>query len=156
MKLKSVLLTVVAILLAVGMNAQRANRTDLCQNIPNLSPEQREKIDKLSDTHQKTMDGLRSKFYAETDGVKASGYKTQMNTEMQTHYKNISGILTADQQTWYDQSCNINTRRSTSYTAGYGRGQGLGRGQGYGQGRGRGQSYGRGQGLGRGQGRRYY
>ncbi len=134
MNLRRVLLTVAAIILAVGVNAQSVNRTDLCQNIPNLTPEQQQKIDKLSTTHQTTMDGLRAKFHSERDGVKASEYKTQMNNEMQKHYKNISGILTTDQQTWYDQTCNVNSRKNTSYTPGYGRGQGYGR-----------QSYGRGQ-----------
>ena len=97
MNLRRDLITVVAILLAVGTNAQVPNRSDLCQNIPNLSQEQQQKIDNLADTHQKKMDGLRAQFYAELDGVKASGYKTQMNTEMQNHYNNISGILTPEQ-----------------------------------------------------------
>ena len=142
MNLGRVLFTVVAILMAMGTNAQRANRTDLCQNIPNLSLEQQQKIDKLSATHQNTMDGLRANFYAERDGVKASGYKTQMNTEMQNHYTNISGILTTEQQTWFDQTCNVNSRRGNYSRGEFGWGQGRGRGQGYG----RGQSYGRGQG----------
>ena len=152
MNLKRVLLTIIVILLAVGMNAQRVNRTDLCQSIPNLTLEQQQKIDKLSATHQKTMDELRTKFYAERDGVKATGFKTQMNTEMQNHYKNISGILTIDQQTWFDQTCNVNNRRDNSYTAGYGYVQGRGRGQCYG----RSQGCGRGRGCGRGQGRLFY
>ena len=111
MNLRRDLLTVVAILLAVGLNAQSVNRTDLCQYIPNLSPEQQQKIDKLSATHQLKMDGLRAQFHAERDGVIASGYKTQMNTEMRNHYNNISGILTSDQQTWFKQTCNVNRTR---------------------------------------------
>ena len=63
MKLRRVLITVVAILLAVGTNAQVPNRTDICQEIPNLTQDQQQKIDKLSATHQKTMDGLRAQFY---------------------------------------------------------------------------------------------
>ena len=114
MNLRRVLLTVVAILMAAGTNAQRANRTDLCQNIPNLTLEQQQKIDNLSATHQKKMDGLRAQFHAELDGVIASGYKTQMNTEMQNHYKNIAGILTTEQQIWFDQTCNVNSRRGNS------------------------------------------
>ena len=141
MNLKRVLLIAIAILLAVGTHAQRVNRTEICQDIPNLTLEQQQKIDKLSATHQLKMDGLRAQFYAEPDAVIASGYKTQMNTEMRNNYNNISGILTADQQIWFDQTCNVNSRRANSYNAGYGRGQGHGRGQGYGRGKG----YGRGQ-----------
>ena len=153
MNLRRVLITVVAILLAVGTNAQVPNRTDICQKIPNLTLDQQKKIDKLSATHQLTMDGLRAQFYEERDGVIASGYKAQMNTEMQNHYKNISTLLTADQQTWFDQTCNVNRRSGNNYNAGYGRSQGYVRGQSYarGQGYGRGQSYARGQGYGRSQ-----
>jgi len=158
MNLKRVFLIAIAILLAVGTNAQVPNRTDICQEIPNLTLDQQKKIDKLSATHQLKMDGLRAQFHAERDGVIASGYKTQMNTEMRNHYKNISALLTADQQTWFDQTCNVNRRSGNSYTAGYGRSQAFRRGQGYGRGQSyaRGQSYGRGQGYGRGQARLNY
>ena len=155
MNLRGILLSVAAILMAVGINAQTANRTNLCQVIPNLTVDQKQKIDKLSVAHQNKMDALRTQFYSESDGVKASGFKTQMNTEMQSHYQNMSGLLTPEQQTWYDQNCNVNNRRSNYYTTGFGGGQGYGRGQGYvrGQGYGRGQGFGRGQGYGRGIGR---
>ncbi len=123
MNLKRVFLIAIAILLAVSTNAQVPNRTDICQEIPNLTLDQQKKIDKLSATHQLTMDGLRAQFYEERDGGIASGYKAQMNTEMRNHYNNISGILTSDQQTWFDQTCNVNRRSGNSYTAGYGRGQ---------------------------------
>ena len=149
MNIKGFILIVATIVSTIDANAQRSNRTDLCRAIPNLSLEQQQKIDKLSTTHQKTMDDLRTKFYAEPDVVKASGFKTQMNTEMKSHYQNISGLLTSEQQTWFDQNCNVNNRR-----AAYGRGQGLGRNRTYGRGQGYGR--GRGQGYGRGQGRFRY
>ena len=150
MKIKRFILIVAAIVMTVDANAQRSNRTDLCHAIPNLSLEQQKKIDKLSTTHQKTMDELRTKFYAEPDVVKASGFKIQMNTEMKSHYQNISGLLTSEQQTWFDQNCNVNNRR-----AAFGRGQGLGRNQTYvrGQAYSQGRGYGRGRGYARGQGR---
>ena len=62
MKLRKLLLATAAIMMVTGAFAQRANRGDVCQNIPNLTTEQKQKIDKLSITHQKTMDGLRSQF----------------------------------------------------------------------------------------------
>jgi len=160
MKLKKLLFATVAIMMVSGAFAQRANRGDICQTIPGLTIEQQQKIDKLSVAHQNKMDGLRSQFYAEPDAVKASGFKTQMNTEMKDHYLNISGLLTPEQKTYYDQTCNVNRRSRNYYSVGYGGGQGYGRGQGYygrGQGFGRGQGYyGRGQGYyGRGQGRGY-
>jgi Spy/CpxP family protein refolding chaperone len=130
--------------------SQIANRGDVCQNIPNLTKEQKQKIDKLSVTHQKTMDGLRKQFYSENDVVKASEIKGQMNTEMANHYRNISGTLTPEQQTWFDQTCNVNGRRGNYSKGGFARtGQGYGRCMGYG----RCQGYGRGQGRGRGIGR---
>jgi hypothetical protein len=56
------------------------------------------------------MDNLRTKFYSETDAVKASEIKAQMNAEMENHYLNIDGLLTPEQKTWFDQNCNVNRR----------------------------------------------
>ncbi len=156
MKPRKVLLITAAIVMVTGASAQRANRGDVCQNIPNLSTEQTQKINNLGVTHQKTMDGLRAQFYSENDAAKASEFKTQMNTEMANHYRNISNILTPEQKTWFDQQCNVNNRRGYYRNGGFGRsGQGYVSGVGYasGQGYGRGQGFGRGQGYGRGQGR---
>jgi len=146
MKLRKVLLITAAIMMVAGAYAQRANRGDVCQDIPDLTPEQTQKIDKFSVTHQETMDKLRTKFYSENDAAKASEIKAQMNAEMENHYQNIAGLLTPEQKTWYDQNCNVN-RRSFYRRGGFGRnGRGFGRGPGYG----RGQGFGRGQGYGRG------
>ncbi len=119
-------------MMATGAFAQRANRSDICQTIPGLTIEQQQKIDRLSVTHQKTMDGLRTQFYSERDAVKASGIKTQMNTEMKDHYQSISGLLTPEQKTYFDQTCNVNRRSGNYYREGFGRGQGYGRRQGRG------------------------
>ena len=152
MKFRKVLLTTAAIMMVAGAYAQRANRGDVCQDIPNLIPEQKQKIEKLGVTHQETMDNLRTQFYSENDAAKATEIKAQMNTEMENHYQNIAGLLTPEQKTWYDQNCNVNSRnyyRRGGFGRngrGFGRGQGLGRGQG----RGRGQGFGPGQGRGRG------
>jgi hypothetical protein len=154
MKLLKVVLTTAAIILATGTFAQRTNRGDVCQNIPNLTKEQNQKIDKQSLAHQKSMDGLRTKFYAENDAVKASEIKTQMNAEMAKHYREISGLLTTEQKIWYNQQCFATSRRGYYSRGSFGRGQGCGRGIGYGrgqvfepgQGRGRGMGYGRGMG----------
>ena len=162
MKPRNVLLITAAILMATGAYAQRANRGDVCPNIPNLTTEQTQKVEKLSVIHQKTMDGLREQFYSSNDAAKASEFKTQMNTEMANRYRNISNILAPEQKTWFDQQCNVNNRRGYYRNRGFGRsGQGYVSGVGYasGQGCGRGKSfapvstYGRGQGRGRGMGR---
>ena len=155
MRLRKVLLTVATILMVSNVSAQRPNRSNVCQDIPNLTQEQNQEINKLSVAHQKKMDDLRTKFWSEPDPDKASVIKIQMNTEMDNHYRNISNLLTSEQKTWYDQNCNVN-RRYYYGRRGYGRnGQGLGRGRGNGRGRGygRGGGYGRGQGNGPGGGR---
>ena len=160
MKLVKVLLTTVAIIMATGTYAQKANRGDVCQNIPSLTKEQKQKIDKQSLAHQKTMDGLRTKFYAENDVEKASEVKIQMNAERANYFQEISDLLTAEQQIWYNQQCFATNRRAYGRGQGFGsgrgncRGMGNGRGQGYGQGRGfgPGSNYGRGQGFGPGRG----
>jgi len=152
MKPLKVVLTTVAILVTTGVFAQRINRGDVCQHIPNLTAEQKQKINEQSLAHQNTMDDLRNQFYAESDGVKASAIKKQMNAEMAKHYRKISGLLTTKQKTWYDQQCFAAGRKSYYSRKGQGRGQGFGRGMYYR----RGQDYGQGQGRGRGMGRFSY
>ena len=139
MILRRILVIAIATLVATGVYAQRVNRGDVCQEIPGLTIEQKQKIEKLGVTHQKKMDKLRSQFYAERNLEKASDYKAEMNTEMKNHYSNISALLSPEQQEWFDQNCNADG--SGRYYARQGKGRG-------GQGLGRG-----GRGLGRGPGR---
>jgi hypothetical protein len=153
MKPRIVILMAMVMTMAMGTYAQRINRGDVCQNIPNLTTEQKQKIDKLSVTHQQKMDRLRDQFYAEGDMVKASEIKTQMNAEMNAHYMNISVLLTPEQQVFLDGNCYVNRSRGSYYRRGIG-GNGRGYrqdGQGYGRGNGRALN----QGIGRGQGRGY-
>ena len=110
MKPAKVLFTAVAFMIFAGAYAQQANRGDICQSIPGLTIDQQQKIDKLSVTHQKKMDQLRMQFHSEINAQKAADLKTQMNTEMQNHYQNITGLLTPEQKTWFDQNCNANSR----------------------------------------------
>ena len=69
MKLKKLLFATAAIMMVTGTTAQKVNKSDICQAIPGLSIEQQQKIDKLSTTHQKTMDGLRTNFISERDAT---------------------------------------------------------------------------------------
>jgi len=157
MKPIKVLLSAALIILFTGAYSQRTSRADVCQNIPNLTNEQKHKIDKLSLAHIKTMDALRTQFYAENDAVKASNIKAQMNTERANHYREISGLLTPEQQTWFNQKCFVNGRRGYYGRGGFGRnGQGYGYGRGYGRGWGYGRGQCRGRGMGRGMGRITY
>jgi Spy/CpxP family protein refolding chaperone len=154
MKPIKVLLTTAAIIMVTGAYSQSPGRGDICQNIPNLTQEQKQKIDKQRLAHQKTMDGLRDQFYAENDAVQASEIKGKMNVEMANHYRLISEMLTAEQQTWYNQQCNVICRRGYYCRGGFGRnGQGYGRGQGYVRGMGYGRGTCRGRGMGRSLGR---
>ena len=146
MKLKKLFLTTTAIVMVAGIYAQTANKGDICQYIPYLTTEQKQKIDKLSTTHQKTMDDFRSQFWSEIDPAKASAIKTQMNTEMDNHYQNISAFLSPEQKIWFNRNCYANSRRGLGRGQGFGPGRGFGRGQGFGPGKG----YGHGQGRGRG------
>jgi len=155
MKPKKVLLIAIAFTMALGTYAQRVNRGDVCQNIPNLTTTQKQEIDKLCVTHQQKMDRLRDQFYAECDIANASEIKTQMNAEVKNHYKNISALLTPEQKVFLDQNCYANRSRGSYYGRGFGRnGRGYRQGgQGYERGNGRAFGQGRGQGQGRGYGR---
>lgn len=135
-------------LIASMTYGQNPLRGDICQDIPDLTSQQKTSISQLSSQHQKTMDELRKQFWAEPDAVKARAIKANMNTEQLNHYQGVSDLLTPEQKIWFDQNC------YRYYGQGYGRRQGYGRGQGYGQGRGfgRGQGYVQGQGYGRGMG----
>lgn len=150
MKLRKILLIATATLVATGAYAQRSNRVDICKEIPGLTIEQTQKIDRLSVTHQQKMDRLRSQFYAERNVEKATGYKTEMNTEMKNHFNNISAILTPEQQIWFDQNCYSDGQGG--YYVGQGKGRGGNNG---GQGLGRGYNRNNGKGSVRGSGRRF-
>lgn len=146
-----------AFFIALGTCAQRVNRVDVCQRIPNLTTEQKQEIDKLRVPHQKKMDRLRDQFYAELDVAKASEIKTQMTAEMKDHYKNVNALLTPEQKTFFDQNCYANKNWRSYNGRGSGRNcRGYWRsGQQYGQGSGRAIRQGRGRGQGRGYGRWY-
>jgi hypothetical protein len=158
MKRAKVFFTALAFMIFTSAFSQQAFRGDICQSIPGLSSEQQQKIDKLGLTHQKKMDALRTKFLSESNAENAANLKSQMNSEMQNHYQNITALLTPEQQSWYEQNCNANSNRNyyarAGYGQNYGRGQGAGRGPGYtvGAGYGRGTGFGRGAGYRRGAG----
>ncbi|MEN8204028.1 MAG: hypothetical protein ABFS28_15630 [Bacteroidota bacterium] len=154
MKPGRLLLVIAAMLIAAGAYAQQVNRGDLCQDIPGLTASQQKKIDELGKAHQKKMDHLRTRFYAETDPVDASTIKTEMSTERNKHYQNISALLTPEQQQWYDQQCYAN-ENGRYLRQGNGRGNGRGMGRGMGRGAGIGSDRGMGRGAGRGAGRGY-
>ncbi len=163
MKSIKLLMIAVVFMTASAAYSQRVNRGDVCQEIPNLSTQQKSDIDKLSTQHQTKMDALRSKFYSETDAAGAKEAKMKMNAEQNSHNQAIRNLLTVEQKSWFNQTCIRYNSQGTRNGQGYVRGQGQGRGQSYyvrGQGQGRGQGYygrrqggGRGQGYGRGLGR---
>lgn len=146
MRTRKVLFIAIILSIALGTDAQRMYRSVVCQSIPNLTPVQKQKIDKLSFAHQKKMDRLREQFYMESNVTVASEIKRKMDTEMADHYQNISVLLTPEQKTWFDQNCYANTRNEPYYGRGFGRhGRGYWHGgQGYGRGPGRGRCMGRG------------
>lgn len=161
MKSARVLLAAVAFIIFTSASAQQVIRGDICQSIPGLTGEQLQKIDQLGTTHQKKMDELRIQFRSENNAQAAASVKTQMNNEMQSHYQNVTALLTPEQLTWYTQTCKANTNKTGNYYAnGYGRGKGRGmgpgRGAGYGTGRRAGYGAGRGAGYGAGRGRCRY
>ena len=167
MKRAKVFFTALAFMIFTGAFSQQASRSDICQSIPGLTTEQQQKIDRLGSTHQKKMDELRMQFLSESNAQDAANLKSQMNSEMQVHYQKISALLTPEQLSWYNQSCNANRNSyaRATFGQGMGRGQGIGRtlygqtasfGRGTGYGRGtccvRGRGYGQGAGYGRGAG----
>ena len=142
MKTIKLLMMAVIFMTASAAYTQKVNRGDVCQEIPNLSSQQKSDIEKLSAKHQKKMDALRVSFYSERDAASAKELKLKMNAEQNSHYQAIQNLLRPEQKTWFSQSC-------IRYS-----GQGTGRGQGYGRGQGNvgGQGYGRSQGIRGGQG----
>jgi len=162
MKPGRLVLTVAAILIAAGACAQQINRSDICRDIPGLTESQQKKIDDLGKAHQKKMDRLRTRFYTETDPAEASGLKVEMNTERNTHYQNVSAMLTPEQQQWLDRQCYADSKgRYLRQGSGRGYGRGMERGsvrrggRNCGRGLGRASGSGMGRGAGRGGGRGY-
>jgi hypothetical protein len=161
MKPVRLLLAMAALVIATGTRAQQINRSDICQQIPGLTESQLKKINDLGEAHQKKMDQLRTRFYAETDPAEAASLKTEMNSERNTHYRNVSALLTPEQQEWFDRQCYADTNgRYLRQGSRQGYGRGMGRaairdGRYCGRGYGRGNGYGMGRGAGRGGGRGY-
>ncbi len=136
MKPIQLLMITVVFMTASSAFTQKVNRGDVCQEIPNLSTQQKSDIEKLSTEHQKTMDALRSKFYSETDAAISKELKMKMNTEQNSHYQAIQNLLTVEQKSWFNQSCIRYSGQGNGRGKGFGRGQGYGRGQVSGRGRG--------------------
>jgi len=155
MKTPRFVITAVAFFFVTVAFAQRVNRGDICQNIPNLTDELKSVIEKLSSQHQKTMDALRVQFRSEADPVNAREIKKKMFLERNEHYQAIFELLTAEQKLWFQQNCLRYTIQGYGQDRGYGRGYSQGQGQGYGRGRGYGRGYNQGQGQGYGGGRGY-
>lgn len=147
MKSAIVLVSALAFMILTSARAQQINRGDLCQSIPGLTTEQQQKLSRLGGEHQKQMDLLRNKYLSENNAQLATELKTQMNKEMQNHYREVSALLTPEQQSWYDRTCQANGSYGRAALA-RDSGRGLGRGAAYGRGAG----YGRGTGYGRGAG----
>ncbi len=126
-----------------------------CNNIPNLTVDQQNKINELRTAHWKKVQSnhnllaekrarlqtLRTADNVDMNAInntidEISVIQTGMHKNKEQHFQNVRSILTADQRVYFD-----NFNKSNRYGQGYGRGRGNGYGQGYGRGRGNG--YGR-------------
>ncbi len=155
-------LTLAIVLLSSGnINAQRGYGWGngqgngpgyYCNNIPDLTADQKNEITSLRTAHLKKMQNYRNRLAekrvklqtlrtAENVDMKAvnrtidemSKIRTDMQKDREQHFQNVRKILTADQRVYFD-----NTRSGRAYGAGYGRCGGRGFGAGYG-----GRGYGR-------------
>ena len=146
-----------------AQRGRRANPVQNNQNLPclvqisDLTEDQKESIQELVASHQKTMDELREQRRSTVNAVEKSEIRTEMLKKVEAHRNEVKSLLTEEQQIQYDQ---------LQAPVGYGRNQGFRQGCGNAnfkrQGRGNGNAGFRGQGHGcryrgyaRGQGQGY-
>lgn len=133
-----------------------------CLDIPGLTDTQIKEITAINDAHQKTIDKMRTDFWAAEDVISANEIKANMTLEQNKHLKKISEILNEDQLKYFNENIVVGPagrgravnrigRGGRGYGFGYGAGApGLGRNRiaRVPVGRGRGADYGRGAGFG--------
>lgn len=143
-----------------------------CMDIPGLTDAQMQKITAINAAHQKTIDNMRTDFYAAGDVITANNIKAKMTLEQNNHLKKISEVLDEEQLKYFNaniiagpaggQGRAVNAAAGRGVgggyygypnTAGYGRGP---CGMGYGRSFGRGYGGGMGRGMGRGMGNRNF
>jgi len=143
-----------------------------CNNLPNLTEEQKTKLDAMRTEHWKSVQNdrnliaekaahLRTLRTADNVDMKAINktidemnvIRTQMQKSREKHIQDVRSILTDEQRVYFD---NFQSRRGQGFGRGTGRcgrGYGRGNGRGFGPGNGvaaRGAGYGRGYGRGMG------
>lgn len=148
-------LLLIALIFASGseLYAQRGNGQGMrqgmnyCQNIPNLTDKQSDKLTDLQTEHQKKMLNYRNQLNEKQAKLRTlqsespaklttinktidelGDIRTDMAKERAAHRQAVRSELSEEQRTWYDSH---HARRGQ----GYGRGNGQGYGRGNGQGR---------------------
>ena len=132
---------------------QGAGQGYYCNNIPDLTADQKAKITDIRTTHLKKMQTYRNQLAEKrvklqtlrtSDNVDMKAVdriidemgkiRTEMQKDREQHFQNVRKILTADQRVYFD-----NNKRGFGYGYGYGAGRGRcgGRAYGYGAGFGR-------------------
>jgi hypothetical protein len=148
-----------------------------CLDIPGLTDVQMQKITAINNEHQKTIDNMRTDFYAAGDVITANNIKAKMTLEQNVHLKKISGELDEEQLKYFNANiiagpaggrgmatnaagqAGGNNTAGYANTSGYTNTSGYGRGPcgaGYGRGAGRSAGRGVGRGAGRGMGSRNF
>ena len=106
-----------------------------CLDIPGLTDVQIMEIATLNDAHQKTIDKMRTDFWAAADVISANEIKANMTLEQNNHLKNISALLNEEQLKYFNENIVVGAIGRGRAVNRVGRG---GRGYGYGYGYGAG------------------
>ncbi len=170
LKFKTVGMLILAVLLSVNINAfgqkgngggsgngnrqGMANGQGTCSNIPNLTADQKTKIEGFRTTHLKGQQKngnvlaekrarLQTLRTADNVDLKAvnktidemSVLRTNMAKSREKHLQDVRNLLTAEQKLYFDNSGRGKGKGNVRGSNGQGRGTGNGKGQGRGQGR---------------------
>ena len=109
-----------------GICQQQNKRIGNYTNIPNLTEDQKQKIENLQTTHQSEMDVLRNEKQSTRSVDEKNTIDAKMKTKIDAHKKAVRNLLTPEQQKYFDENC-TNTRR-TNRNKGMRNGRGTRRG----------------------------
>ena len=84
--------------------AESGNREQAtCINLlPELTEEQQAQIEKMEETHQETMAGLREKRRSTFDPIEKNEIRGEMLKKVKSHRDEVRGLLNEEQQQQYD------------------------------------------------------
>jgi len=122
---KNLILVLILLTGATQSYAQRGrNMSNCCQNIPNLTENQKTQIEALQSNHFEKIAELRQERRAKTSTSNKAGIRKKMLQERQEHREEIGKLLTEDQKAYYEKNYRNMRNNDARRNANRGKGNG--------------------------------